>query len=65
MKTFRVYVEETSVRLFTRTVKAATVREAVAAAEAALESGEWMTWDDGGGSQCTVEVLNKLTEVVK
>jgi len=41
---FRVYIEETTTRMFYTTVAAATPAEAQAFAEAALADDSWLDW---------------------
>jgi hypothetical protein len=59
--TFRVYIEETSVRLFSRTVTAESAAAAIAIAEAAIADESWTEWAESS-SDCALEVREELTE---
>ena len=60
---FRIYIEETSVRLLSRTVEADTREAAEALAHAALDDDTWTEWDHSA-SDAALEVRADLTGVI-
>lgn len=62
MARYRIYIEETSVRLLYTDVEAADKADADAQAAAALESGAWANWGGESSSECSLEAREELTE---
>jgi len=60
MPRFRVYIEETSVRLFSRTVEADSFNIAHAIAQDAINDDTWTAWDHSS-ADATLEVRDDLT----
>ena len=62
-KQFRIYIEETSTRLFSRVVTAETREAAEAIAQGALDDDTWTDWETSD-SDASLEVRAELTAIV-
>jgi hypothetical protein len=56
MSKYRVYIEETSARLFSQEVEADSREAATKLAKEALENDTWTEWDHSSSEVCSLEV---------